>query len=379
MQLSYWEYDRYFKRNDVVIVGAGIVGLNAAIHLKKVAKHLNVLIVERGFLPYGASTRNAGFACFGSASEIMDDIKNMDENSVFNLIEKRWFGLQKLRKNIGDKNLDFKQFGGYELFKTSDEKLYATCAEKIPFLNSNIAKITNKKNAFSLANDEIKNFEFKGINGLIKNKLEGQIDTGKMMDALLLKAKDLGIKIITGLTVESLVDDGVKVQIKTSDGFQFAAKKAIICINGFAKTLLPELDVEPARAQVLVTQPIKNLPFKGTFHYDCGYYYFRNIGKKILFGGGRNLDFVGENTMEMDMTKLIQNQLIHLLKTNIIPNYAFEIKHQWSGIMGIGATKQPIVKSISKHLFCAVRMGGMGVAIGSLVGEEIAELALKQL
>jgi gamma-glutamylputrescine oxidase len=56
MQLSYWEYDRYFKRNDVVIVGAGIVGLNAAIHLKKVAKHLNVLIVERGFLPYGAST-----------------------------------------------------------------------------------------------------------------------------------------------------------------------------------------------------------------------------------------------------------------------------------------------------------------------------------
>jgi gamma-glutamylputrescine oxidase len=68
MQLSYWEYDRYFKRNDVVIVGAGIVGLNAAIHLKKVAKHLNVLIVERGFLPYGASTRNAGFACFGSVS-----------------------------------------------------------------------------------------------------------------------------------------------------------------------------------------------------------------------------------------------------------------------------------------------------------------------
>lgn len=377
MQLSYWEYDRYFKRNDVVIVGAGIVGLNAAIHLKKVAKHLNVLIVERGFLPYGASTRNAGFACFGSVSEILDDIQSTDEETVFNLIEKRWLGLQKLRALVGDKKMDFRQYGGYELFKSDKAKIYDTCIEKIPFLNTEISKICKKKNAFSVANSAISDFQFKGINGLIKNKLEGQIDTGKMMDALILKAKDLGIKIITGLDIQSVVDDGLKVQIKAANGIEFSAKKLIVCTNGFAKTLLPELNVEPARAQVLVTKPIKNLPIKGTFHYDCGYYYFRNIGKRILFGGGRNLDFVGENTTQMNITDLIQNQLKDLLKTHIIPNHPFEIERSWSGIMGIGSTKKPIVKSISKNLFCAVRMGGMGVAIGSLVGEEVAELAME--
>ena len=122
------------------------------------------------------------------------------------------------------------------------------------------------------------------------------------MDALILKAKDLGIKIITGLDIQSVVDDVLKVQIQAANGIEFSAKKLIVCTNGFAKTLLPELNVEPARAQVLVTKPIKNLPIKGTFHYDCGYYYFRNIGKRILFGGGRNLDFVGENTMEMHTT-----------------------------------------------------------------------------
>ena len=81
--------------------------------------------------------------------------------------------------------------------------------------------------------------------------------------------------------------------------------------------------------------------------------------------------------MEMNTTAQIQNQLQDLLKTHIIPNHPFEIERSWSGIMGIGATKQPIIKSISRNLFCAVRMGGMGVAIGSLVGEEVAELAME--
>ena len=56
--------------------------------------------------------------------------------------------------------------------------------------------------------------------------------------------------------------------------------------------------MQPARAQVLITKPIKNLQIKGTFHLDKGYYYFRNIDNRILFGGGRNLDFKTEETSE---------------------------------------------------------------------------------
>jgi hypothetical protein len=42
--------------------------------------------------------------------------------------------------------------------------------------------------------------------------------------------------------------------------------------------------------------------------------------------------------------------------------------------MGVGQKKTTIVKEIEPHIYCAVRMGGMGVAIGSLIGKEIAEL-----
>ena len=107
---------------------------------------------------------------------------------------------------------------------------------------------------------------------------------------------------------------------------------------------------------------------------DEGYYYFRNIDNRILFGGGRNLDFKAEETTDLNQTDLIQNKLESLLKSTILPATNFEIDYRWSGIMGVGNQKKAIVKQVSNHVFCGVRLGGMGVAIGSLIGKELAEL-----
>ena len=77
-------------------------------------------------------------------------------------------------------------------------------------------------------------------------------------------------------------------------------------------------------------------------------------------------------------TPLIKNALLEILKTTILSNQKFEVEQWWSGILGVGNIKSPIVKMISKNVGVAVRMGGMGVAIGSLVGEEGAELILNE-
>ena len=63
-----------------------------------------------------------------------------------------------------------------------------------------------------------------------------------------------------------------------------------------------------------------------------------------------------------------------ILKDTILPNTSFEIDHRWSGIMGVGNQKKAIVKQLSNNIFCGIRMGGMGIAIGSLVGKELAQL-----
>src|SRR6218665_794172 len=200
-----------------------------------------------------------------------------------------------------------------------------------------------------------------------------------MITALIAKARKAGIGIINGFEVKTMEDEDKDVLIESAEGIRFRCKKAIVATNGFARQLLPRYAVNTARAQVLITEPVKGLKLKGTFHYDSGYYYFRNIGNRVLIGGGRNLDFKTEETMEFGLTQLVQNTLDELLRTMILPYTSYKIDMRWSGIMGVGTTKDAIVKAVSNNIFCGVRMGGMGVAIGSLIGEEVAALVEESL
>ncbi len=372
VSLSFWEKNSYFSKIDVAIIGSGIVGLNAALCLKKRNRKLKIIILERGMLPMGASSKNAGFACFGSTSELISDLKTHSEDEVFSLVEKRWKGLLRLRKNLGDTAIDFQNLGGYEVFDSKTE--FNKCFDQLPYFNAAINSIIGKKNVFKNADHEIKDFGFRKIKHMLVNTAESQIDTGKMITALIYKVRNAGIEIINGFEVLQLNDDGKKVDIVSGNGIHILCKQVIVATNGFAKQLLPKYAVHPARAQVLITKPIKNLKLKGTFHYQQGYYYFRNVGNRVLLGGGRNLDFITEETTEFGLTQLVQNKLDDLLKTMILPTSNYTIDMRWSGIMGVGPQKKSIVRAVSNNVYCAVRMGGIGVAIGSLIGEEVAEL-----
>ena len=367
MNYSYWELKEWFSNIDFTIVGSGIVGLNCALQLKKDHPQARILILEKGILPQGASTKNAGFACFGSLSELIDDLKTHRPEEVYQLVEKRWEGLALLRKNLGDKPIDFQQNKGFELCKTKE--FFEACISQKEDINQLLRPIF-KTDVFSVTENR---FGFQKIHSqYITNNFEGQIDTGKMAAELLDKVQQLGVKIFNGVSVEGYTDIGNQVDVHTSE-ITFSTNKLFVATNGFSNQLLAE-KVQPARAQVLITKPIKNLQIKGTFHLDKGYYYFRNINDRILFGGGRNLDFLTEETTVFGQTQIIQTQLERILKETILPNISFEIEHRWSGIMGVGAQKKAIVKQLSNNVFCGIRLGGMGVAIGSLVGKELAEL-----
>jgi glycine/D-amino acid oxidase-like deaminating enzyme len=369
MNLSYWEYKSWFQNIDFTIVGSGIVGLHAALNLRKRFPESKILIIEKGSLPEGASTKNAGFACFGSLSEIVDDLNSKSPDEVFQLISKRWEGLQLLRNRIGDGEMDFQPNGGYELFVEKDKDIFEECLEKLEDVNKLFFPLF-KSAVFKLQKDT---FGFQKIQQqIIFNPFEAQIDTGKMMRKLLKRAYSEGILILNNQSVTEYQENDSDVKVSLGD-FSFSTKKLLFATNGFSKDLF-SADVQPARAQVLITKPIPNLAIKGTFHLDKGYYYFRNIDNRILFGGGRNLDFEGETTTDFGNTTLIQNELERLLKEVILPNYNFEIEHRWSGIMGMGSSKNPIVQQLSNHVYCGVRLGGMGIAIGSLVGKELADL-----
>ena len=372
-QLSYWERDTYFKEIDFLVIGAGIVGYNCALQFKKNNPNANVLLVERGFLPTGASSKNAGFACFGSATELIDDLKHIPENEVWNTVEMRWKGLQNLKSIIGTQNLDLQINGSWDLITNKEEKEAKLTTEKLDYLNTKSFEITGEKNIYSIDANVSSTFGFNGVNTSFFNRLEGQIDTGKMIETFHQLAINKGIKCLFGIEITNLESTNNTVYLESSIG-NFKADKVAICTNGFAKQFLPNEDVQPARAQVIITKPIENLKLKGTFHYQQGYYYFRNIDNRILLGGGRNLNFEGETTTDFGQTEQIQDSLKNLLNNVIMPNKKVEIDFTWSGIMGVGNTKKPIIQQIKPNISVGVRMGGMGVAIGSLVGQKVANI-----
>ena len=370
---SYWEQESFLSGFDVLIIGSGIVGLSAALSLKSQKPKLKIGVLEAGFLPAGASTKNAGFACFGSISELIEELKTGGEDEIGGIIELRWKGLERLRKNLGDKAISFEQYGGYEVFKASESGFANTCIEQIPYFNKLLGSLIGKPDIYAVNTTKIAEFGMNGITNLIHNKYEGQIDTGKMMLALVSKVQGLGVSVFNNcrvLKIESKLNEQVLI---TNQG-KFRANSIILATNAFGTELIPELDVIPGRGQILITEPIKSLKIKGSFHYNRGYTYFRNIDDRILLGGGRDLDFEGEQTLEPGITDIIQESLERLLFETILPKQKVKIEHRWSGVMGFGKELKPIVKKIRPGLYCAVRCNGMGVAMGSLLGEQVANL-----
>jgi glycine/D-amino acid oxidase-like deaminating enzyme len=212
MNLSYWEHDSWLNNVDYTIAGSGIVGLTCALQLKKRFPKAKILMLEKGRLPQGGSTKNAGFACFGSMSELLSDLESHSEEEVVELVKMRAEGLQKLRSELGDRAIDFQLLGGYELFPMQGE-LYENCQTELTRLNRLLYPIFQEK-VFSFVPNQ---FGFKNVREYFGfNAFEGQIHTGKMMEALLHKALSQGIKILNQIQVKSYSQDANSVKIETN-------------------------------------------------------------------------------------------------------------------------------------------------------------------
>jgi glycine/D-amino acid oxidase-like deaminating enzyme len=374
--LSFWE-QKNFTHYDYIIIGAGITGLSTACAIKEKRPKANVLLLERGLFPTGASTKNAGFACIGSFSEKVADLELMGEDAFMTLIESRWVGLYLLRKRLGDDNIDYQNNGGFELLLKRD----TLNRDKMYDMNVLLERIFNNK-VFYEKPELVERFGFNKemVQSVVLNPFEGQIDTGRMMQTLLNYAGILQVKIMTGANVEYIneMPNHVEVNVKsgTGEAVKFTCEKLAYCTNAFTKHFFPDMEITPGRGQVLCTSPIENLPFKGVFSFDEGYYYFRNFKDRIIFGGGRNIDFEGETTDQFAINDKIMKQLEFYLSEMIIPEKEFTIDYRWAGIMAFGKNKLPIIKKVTDRQVVGARLNGMGIALGSKIADELSNMLI---
>lgn len=363
LNLSYWEEKHYFEDNDLVVIGAGIVGLSTAIAAKSVRPDLKILVLERSSLPSGASTKNAGFACFGSVTELLSDSEHMSYEDQVALIQMRWEGLQLLQSNVARVNMSYRSRGGIEVLDASDA-FQMSSLDKIGKYNEMVADAIGLKDCFSIVDQHLSDsFHTKAI----YNQYEGELNPMHMMSSLQGKAINMGINIIYGVEVQSVASGVVTLPTK-----KIESPKIAVCTNGLSRALLPKLALQAVRNQVYVTELLLNNPLHSCYHFDQGYVYFREIDGRILIGGARNLYAEQETTAEFGQTHNLKQYLQSFVEEKILGT-STRFEYEWSGILGVGETKAPIIKEVMDGVFVGVRLGGMGVAIGSGVGQSLAE------
>ncbi len=372
MNISIWEKESFYARQDVIIIGGGIAGLWCAYELLCQNPALQLLILDSGMIPSGASTRNAGFACFGSPTELIHDAGMIGEEGMLQLAEMRFKGIEKIRRILGDEAIDYDNCGGYECLQKNISCI-EDVAEKLDWLNKAMKAVTGSETTFALADDKLTAFGLRGFDALIENRLEGSLHSGKLVMELQKKVRSLGGQILQGLHIEKWQENGNGVTVFANTSITIETSRLLLCTNALSNHLLPDIHITPARGQILVTAPVDNLTLRGTFHFDKGFYYFRNIGNRILLGGARNTAFEEQATTLLTTTSAIQQTLEQFLSIHILPEQEITIEYRWSGIMGFTEDKLPVLKQLSDNVIAVIICNGMGVAMAPMIAEQVAQ------
>lgn len=363
---SFWESELYDRTYDLIIVGAGLTGQSIAHFYKKAHPDERVMVIDRGFFPIGASTRNAGFACFGSVTEHMADMKIEEESRIIERIRRRFNGLQLLRKTLGDENIGYREPGAYEIF--TDKKVYTEALEHLDICNRWLNEAAGADQVYQAT-------EHNGFPA-ISIEHEGCLHPGKMMRTLYEKNLKLGVEFRWQTQVKKIEE--TEAVLILENGIELKAERLAIATNSFTSKLLSSVEIKPGRGFVFVTKPIKDLKWNGTYHYDAGYYYFRGAGEdRLLLGGARSLDIDVETTTDFGTNEKIKNHLISFADDVLKLPKGWEIEIEWSGIMGFTPTKSPILKRISDKTALVAGLSGMGVALGMQLGKEASELVVE--
>src|SRR5688572_10654076 len=239
MQISLWERESFFKPADVLIVGAGFAGLWTALELRKKHRRLNITIIDRGIIPTGASTRNAGFSCFGSTTELLYDAKTYGEDEMVALAHLRYEGLKQIRETFKPKSIDYHEFGGYEMFTQNGKYNVSSLKDDLKKLNKSLKRAFKKDDLFRLSDKKIDRFGFRGVVHLVENKLEGQLHSGKLTEALVHEVQRQGIRILFGFEATGFEKINEHVVVHSKHGIDLRAKRLMISSYAYTSGLIP--------------------------------------------------------------------------------------------------------------------------------------------
>lgn len=342
---------------DVAIIGAGIVGLLAAWHLRASGKR--IVLLEKNHIASGDSGATTAFLSRMPDADLAGLAEKHGASFVANICEAAKNAQDELFSIITSQNLacDFQRVSSYYGAYEKGDSVLENTWKNIP---------QSVMNARRVSGDTIPSFPFADA---IEFQSEGTLHIRKFLHALA-DALSAKVSIYEESEVVS-IEDGERITLRTPNG-SITAKSVLVTV-GDPSGLFPETTDLIERFVTFVVAGETSEPLKPALYWDTNtpYFYFRAIRDHVLMVGGADAPFGKTNPQKATET------LHAFVRAHITPS--FTVTHAWSG--GIFHTPDglPYVfrhTGMKGQVMIATGFAGNGLVFGPLAATILVARAL---
>ncbi|MBD0370792.1 MAG: glycine oxidase ThiO [Pyrinomonadaceae bacterium] len=355
------EEQKGVKTADVVIVGGGVVGLAVARALAH-ARAGRIALVERGQLGMEASHAAGGMLAAQAECDRADaflDLACASRDLYPALAE-------ALLEETGI-NIELERTGTlYLSFTDEDERETSHRYEWQTAAGLAVERLT----AYEAR--ELEPFISQTLRSALRFPLDWQVENRRLVAALATSAAKLGVRLLTGTNVESLLIERGRVRgVETSRG-RIDAGAVVIAGGAWASSLMTEgagaIQIEPVRGQMLCFDA-RALAARHVIYSPRGYLVPRMDGRLLA----------GSTTERAGFDKRVTVEGAHTILTHaleIAPRVGrLSLVDAWSGLRPRVADDLPVLgaSTQTRGLFYGVGHYRNGILLAPITGELIAE------
>lgn len=329
------------ERADVLVIGGGITGVSLMHHLGRAG--IDAMLVERDHLASGASGRNAGFLLAGVADCYAEAVR------IFGRPRARDIWTMTEENHIEE----IAAVRGHEIgYRRTGSIVLASGPREAEQLAESAELMTED------------GFECAWDGNRLTNPADGEVTPSLLVAAFARQAAPGSIR--EGVAVTAIEKANGDVLVHMGDE-ECRAGCVILATNAYTPQLLPQVPIQPRRAQMLASAPgAAHLCDQPTYSH-FGYRYWRQLPTgEVLIGGWRDTAFEVEVGYDERPTPEIQGHLESHLRQLGADG---EVTHRWSGTMGFTESGLPLigpVDGLPNVYLCAGYNGhGMGFAFMS--------------
>ena len=350
---------------DVVVIGGGYTGVNAARELARAGA--TVTLLEAETLGFGASTRNGGIVHPGYKWGPEALIERYGQETGRALYHETLDAYELVKRLIADEAIDceFRETGYVELAygPSHVEDLHAAIAS-LAAVGGEASFVSRER-----LREEIGSDAYYG--GLVVENA-GLLHPGKYFAGLAAAADAAGADLHEGVRATSIrrQADG-RFVVETSRG-AIVAKDVVVGTNGYTDRVVPALRrrIIPIGSYIIATEPLpddlaRDLSPKGRAFFDTKnflYYWHVSEDRRMVFGG--RASFLPTS---VDRTAAI----LHKGLLEVHPQLAgYRVEYAWGGNVGFTFDRMPHVgrrDGVTYAMGCC----GTGVALMTSLGTAV--------